>query len=63
MVALTGWQALVVAIPPAQGPYGHVPAHMEPDRGIPLRGYYCRVCGYVETYLARVVAPEAWPRG
>jgi hypothetical protein len=64
MAALPGWRALVMAFPVALHPQlGRIPPRIDSTVGTPVRCYVCGVCGYVESYLAPIVAPHEWPNG
>jgi hypothetical protein len=66
MEAMPGYSALVLAHPSrphAMPGKPRVPARIDATGGLPMRAYVCNVCGYVELYLAAVVAPEEWPIG
>jgi hypothetical protein len=57
MVLLDGYALLpMVHAPNVQG---H--AFPLPQGDVPVRVYACMTCGYVESYLARIVAPQEWP--
>jgi hypothetical protein len=57
MESLADWGFITTIRSP--NPPGAMPIVTMRD-GTPIRLYMCRVCGYVEMYVAAIVAPEVW---
>lgn len=54
------WNA-ITHVTPAQVQGGGV--NFDPSRGIPVRAFVCRSCGYVELYAGSVIEPQTWKHG
>ena len=66
-----GWHALTAVDPPRPMP-SHMPGILPAPpglkappvfhggHGVPVRVYFCHVCGYVEPYIAEILDPTMW---